>query len=121
MAAHFARGRGFRVRHVILIILFVCGACLAVGDLVARIDRAGAGPQPPTIMQPPVTQAELDSRCQARAAELQREQADALAPATPPPAPPTRALSDEPDDDDDGEFACDADFAELAQASSWEH
>ena len=118
MAAHIARGRGFRVRHVILIILFVCGACLAVSDIVARIDRAGAGPQPPTVMQPPVTQAELDSRCQARAAELQRAQAHALVP--PPPAPPARALSDGPDDDVGG-FACDAHFAELAQASSWKH
>src|SRR5688572_19188238 len=104
MAGHIARAEGAFVRYVILIIVIVCGACIAAGDLVGRFERAGAGPQPPTLMQAPVTQAELDARCQTRLAEIQREQPQAAALVTPPPAQPPPPHE---------EFACDADVDEV--------
>ena len=63
------------MRYAILISILVCGACVALRDFAGHSERAGAKPRPATIMQPPVTQAELDTLCATRAAAIEKEQA----------------------------------------------
>ena len=55
------------MRYALLMTTIVCVACVALDAVMGRLQRAAEEPSAVVLMQPPVTQAELDALCAARA------------------------------------------------------